>query len=309
MLLWYSLAQYILIELFTRWDNNLERLMQLSGKQYAMNKITALMSAESESKTKISELFSKYTIGNMLEYFTVGTERQKMMAPKRPDPNMLTPIRKLERQSLLLQEKSKGMGDIKGKHNKGISGQSDIVIKTFIPDWFGIWISLVNLPEFDVNNYDIIGLTLSKIRVLPKYQEKGIQYIERICRNSKYQWAIDFGILYHQTYDDRFKRKKKHMTPNAVATLLERQKLENNSSVKINKDTKDKTLLKNQVIRRGDRRWRYFPGCTTTDKINEVKLTQVKCVTTRTIPDEQIGRMESVRNHKYKKVLRYWTLE
>ena len=51
----------------------------------------------------------------MLEYFSVGTEREKLVAPKKADPNMLKPIRNLDLRSLSSQAKSKGMGD--GKEN------------------------------------------------------------------------------------------------------------------------------------------------------------------------------------------------
>ena len=116
MLLCDGLAQHILIELCTRWDNDLERLMKLTGKQYAMkDNISALMSAEGESEDKISSAYHKHTIGDMLEYFCVGTERQKLVAPKRPDPNMLKPIRDLHLRSLSSQAKSKGVGVSKQK--------------------------------------------------------------------------------------------------------------------------------------------------------------------------------------------------
>ena len=38
-------------------------------------------------------------------------------------------------------------------------------------------------------------------------------------------------------------------------------------------------------------------------------MSRVKSVSVRKIPDEMTGRMEVVRNHKYNKALRYWTLE
>ena len=50
------------------------------------------MSAEGESEGNISIACHKHTIGEILEYFSVGTERQKLVAPKIPDPNMLKPI-------------------------------------------------------------------------------------------------------------------------------------------------------------------------------------------------------------------------
>ena len=101
MLLCDGLAQHILIELCTRWDNNLERLMKVSGKQYTMKgSITALISAEGESEDKISIACHKHTIGEMIEYFSVGTDRQKLVAPKRPDLNMIKPIRDLDLRSL-----------------------------------------------------------------------------------------------------------------------------------------------------------------------------------------------------------------
>ena len=84
MLLCDGLAQHILIELCTRWDNNLERLMKVTGKQYAMrDSITALMSTEGEPEDKIYIARHKHTIGEMLEYFSVGTERKKLVAPKK----------------------------------------------------------------------------------------------------------------------------------------------------------------------------------------------------------------------------------
>ena len=40
-----------------------------------------------------------------------------------------------------------------------------------------------------------------------------------------------------------------------------------------------------------------------------VKLRQVKSAIIGNIPNEQTGRMESVRSYKYNRALRYWTLE
>ena len=111
------------------------------------------------------------------------------------------------------------------------------------------------LPKFDVSNYNIIRLIFLKMRVLPKCQEKGIQYIERMRRDMKYQWAKGVGMLHQQIYDNIFKRKSKNMAPKAVASLIERQTPENDSSVKIIEETKDNTLLKKQMIRSGDRRY------------------------------------------------------
>ena len=153
--------------------NKFERLMKVSGKQYAMKRnIAALMSAEGESEDKICIAYHKHTIGEMLEYFSVGTERQKLIVPKRPNPNQLKPIRELDRRSLSSHARSKGMGDSKVECDKIDIVEHNIVPKKFQPDWFDILISLLALPQFEMEKYESIGLKLIKLRAKPKCEEK-----------------------------------------------------------------------------------------------------------------------------------------
>ena len=189
--------------------------MKVTGKQYAMiDSIATLMSAEGDPEDKISIARHKHTIGEMLEYFSVGTEREKLVAPKRADPNMLKPIRNLDLRSLSSQAKLKGMGNSKEKCVKIDVVKHDNVPKQFQPDWFDVWISLLALPQFDMRMHDNIGLKLVKIRALPKCEEKGMIYVERMCRDRKNQWVKDFIKQRNRSYDDSYKRqprkKKKH---------------------------------------------------------------------------------------------------
>ena len=69
------------------------------------------MKAEGEGESRIHETLCKHTIGEMLQYFDVGTERQKMVPPMRPHPKLLIPLRNLNRKSLSLKAKDAGMGD------------------------------------------------------------------------------------------------------------------------------------------------------------------------------------------------------
>ena len=55
MLLCDGLAQHILIELCTRWNNDLEKMIKLSGKVYGIkDSIVKLMRAEGEAEDKIT---------------------------------------------------------------------------------------------------------------------------------------------------------------------------------------------------------------------------------------------------------------
>ena len=65
----------------------------------------------------------------------------------------------------------------------------------------------------------------------------------------------------------------------------------------------------NKLSRSGVRRRCCYPKCSNVDKTTGVKLSGVKGVSVRKVPDEVTGRIEVVRNHKYNKALRYWTLE
>ena len=59
------------------------------------------------------------------------------------------------------------------------------------------------------------------------------------------------------------------------------------------------------VTRRGLRGWCCCPSCVSTDKTSGVRLSRVKYVTVRKIPDAMTEQMEVVRNHKYNRALRY----
>ena len=64
MLLSGGLAQHILIELCTQWNNDLEKLMKLIGKVYHIkNSIATLMRAEGGPEAKVMHATKAHTVG------------------------------------------------------------------------------------------------------------------------------------------------------------------------------------------------------------------------------------------------------
>lgn len=68
-------------------------------------------------------------------------------------------------------------------------------------------------------------------------------------------------------------------------------------------------MYKQKINRRGVRRRCCYTRYSNPDKTTVVKLSGVKGVSARKVPDEVTGKMEVIRNHKYNTAIRYWTLE
>ena len=94
MLLDDGLAEHLLIELCSRWDSELESLVETNGSLEQMKKdIKLLMRHNGESETKINRIMSKHTIHEILQAgYATGTECQKKI-PRPPAARKLRPLR------------------------------------------------------------------------------------------------------------------------------------------------------------------------------------------------------------------------
>lgn len=101
MLLDDGLAKHLLIELCSRWDSDLEILVQNDGHFEAMKQnIETLMRHNGESERKKNNAMSKLTIKEILStVYATGTEQNKKGIPSQPE---VKKVESIERYRLIL---------------------------------------------------------------------------------------------------------------------------------------------------------------------------------------------------------------
>ena len=98
-------------------------------------------------------------LGDILDSFTVGTERHKIIAPLQPDLNMIKPLRNMDSKSVSLKAKCEGMGNSEVS-NRVLIEHTEKSPVLFNTDWFDIWLSLKSLVDFDIEECDTVGFKL-----------------------------------------------------------------------------------------------------------------------------------------------------
>ena len=130
MLLDDGLAEHLLIELCSRWDTDLEDIVEENDLFSQMRKdIKLLMRHNGDSEAKIKKVMSQPTIHDILQAgYATGTECQKKI-PRPPAARKLRPLREKDFQSNVTKAKERRKHEIKKK--KVIMKKRETKIKQF----------------------------------------------------------------------------------------------------------------------------------------------------------------------------------
>ena len=166
MLLDDGLSEHLLVELCSRWDQDLEDKLSNRGKTNEMkDDIKVLMQCAGEKMEDISSAYAKLTVREMLEtQYATGTQRSRQI-PTPPPVKSLRPIRDLDFSSLVCKAKKRKMNSgsaaatIITEQNDADTHENQLLP----PDYFEVYTSILAF-DCDPKKIDFPGYRLLQMR-------------------------------------------------------------------------------------------------------------------------------------------------
>ena len=155
-----GLAEQILVELSSRINHSNDTN---SEKDFKVESILSLMASTDENISNIDQLSP---IKNMLEKFTVGTDKRKEMITGLPDPAFIGPIKdviniSVEKKAILAMGQ---LGIPEEKRRCNIE-KTEVDMSLFKPDYMGIYFKL-NAIGIKIGQSEILGQKILELRAI-----------------------------------------------------------------------------------------------------------------------------------------------
>ena len=309
MLLDDGLAEHLLVELCSRWDDELERVVRCSGKLVEVHRnICCLMQAASVTEEEMNKATQQHTIAEMLNsVFSTGTERCKG-SPRPPPTKKLRQIRDITFLSNTTKAKNRKMRSDNRNNDETInSTDNDTHLETSSPsppDYYNIY-TAVKAVGIDPESSDFIGFRLLTLRVKDVLSTKTENNVKQYVRFQKQQYnevkKDTYGRIkpFRQTQLRTLTSNQSTPTPNPPTN-------HSTSTLQMPNVQSESMRFPRKVWKRGPRMKCCFPKCEHTERT--VNKMQMICSLPRNKPRFDCDRLRNVRRYITKEMERRYTL-